>query len=283
MPATAFNTPPPGQTLASSHGMTHYQVDGPSDGAPVLLVHGLASWSFAWDPLVPALVQLGRRVIRLDLYGRGYSARPHARHTPELYVTQILELLDGLGLSRPVDVVGWSMGGAVSVALCDQAPERVGKLALMAPAGLAAKGRMTVALIKVPGFGELMSLSLAQRAMRRGVTQNFANPERAQEYLAGARRSLERPGYRRSILSCLRHFPFHGGLEAAYRRVGAQERPIRLLWGTLDQLVPYAAHRRALELLPRAELVPLEGLAHACHWEKVEPVASALTAFLGTA
>ncbi len=262
-----------------SHGATHFQGSGPIDGKPILLIHGVASWSFAWDPLIPSLEAAGRRIIRLDLYGRGFSARPKIDHTVDLYVDQALELLDALEVERPVDVVGWSMGGAVAVALTDKAPQRVDRLALMAPAGLQAGSQIAAMVLKIPAVGEVMSSLFVRAAMRRGVAQNFTNFARAPEFLAGMLRSLESPGYSRSVLSCLRNFPFRA-LSPTYARVGRQERRICLLWGTRDRLVPFSAHKQALALLPNAEFVRLEGLDHACHWEDVDLVAKALTRFL---
>lgn len=68
--------PPPGKYLETTHGKTHYVLEGPeNDDAPlVVLQHGLGSNLRVWDAVAERLVeQGGYRVLRYDLYDRGYS------------------------------------------------------------------------------------------------------------------------------------------------------------------------------------------------------------------
>ncbi|MFB6346808.1 MAG: alpha/beta fold hydrolase [bacterium] len=63
-------------TCELSHGTTHYEVAGPRNGPPVVLIHGLTSSLFIWDEQFYRLAENGYRVLRYDLYGRGLSDRP---------------------------------------------------------------------------------------------------------------------------------------------------------------------------------------------------------------
>jgi len=45
-------------------------------GPAVALVHGFSVPYYVWDPTAPELARAGFRVLRYDLYGRGYSDRP---------------------------------------------------------------------------------------------------------------------------------------------------------------------------------------------------------------
>src|SRR6185312_15098936 len=65
----------------------HYLDEGPSDAAPVLLMHGEPSWSYLYRRMIPPLVEAGHRVIAPDLVGFGRSDKPmkqqdytYARH-----------------------------------------------------------------------------------------------------------------------------------------------------------------------------------------------------------
>ncbi|CAB9530150.1 hydrolase, alpha beta fold family protein [Seminavis robusta] len=55
-----------------------YQVDGPKDGPPVVLVHGLFVNSDHWRKTLKDLAQEGYRAYALDLWGCGYSSKPPA-------------------------------------------------------------------------------------------------------------------------------------------------------------------------------------------------------------
>src|SRR4029453_5740848 len=73
------------------------------------------------------------RVARYDYYGRGFSDRPNVRYTADLFDRQMLQLLDSLGWTGPVDIVGLSMGGPVTAEFTGRHPERVRSLTLADP------------------------------------------------------------------------------------------------------------------------------------------------------
>jgi len=53
-----------------------YQVDGPEDGEPVLLVHGLFVNADHWRQTIKAAAAEGYRTYAIDLWGCGYSSKP---------------------------------------------------------------------------------------------------------------------------------------------------------------------------------------------------------------
>jgi len=94
----------------------------PGTGAPVLLLHGLASSRRFWDLVVPGLA--GLPVLALDQRGHGDSERPTGPYDGATVVADALTALDALGLSRVV-VVGHSWGASTALRLAATAPERV--------------------------------------------------------------------------------------------------------------------------------------------------------------
>ena len=56
-----------------AHGEVRVQVQGPDDGRPVLLIHGLSYPLEVWGPVASRLASDGNRVVSFDLYGRGES------------------------------------------------------------------------------------------------------------------------------------------------------------------------------------------------------------------
>ena len=109
-------------SYTSSDGLALYARDYPAAGGParlpVICIHGLTRNSADFDELAPELASMGRRVIAVDVRGRGNSARdPNpANYNPVVYAGDIVKLMNDLGIARAV-FVGTSMGGLVTMTL----------------------------------------------------------------------------------------------------------------------------------------------------------------------
>lgn len=107
----------------------HVTEAGPQEGAPVLALHGWPQHHYAWRHLL-ADPPAGMRIIAPDLPGYGWSGPASHRWFKEEVVSDVLALLDRLGLER-VLLVGHDWGGYVGHLLVLRAPERFsGYLAL---------------------------------------------------------------------------------------------------------------------------------------------------------
>jgi pimeloyl-ACP methyl ester carboxylesterase len=102
--------------------------DGPSDGEPVVLLHGFPQHSDSWDAVVPALVDAGHRVIRMDQRGYSPGARPRGRRAYRIseLVADAAALVDHYG--GCAHVVGHDWGAAVAWGLAAEHPEKVRSL-----------------------------------------------------------------------------------------------------------------------------------------------------------
>ncbi|MGO4536564.1 alpha/beta fold hydrolase [Leifsonia sp. 2MCAF36] len=112
--------------------MTRLHVDRHPGADPVLLVHGFASTgALTWESTgwVAALAEVGRGAIVPDLRGHGGSDSPHDpdAYSPDLLAADLLTVLDEQGVER-VDVMGYSMGSWVALALVALAARRVRRL-----------------------------------------------------------------------------------------------------------------------------------------------------------
>jgi 3-oxoadipate enol-lactonase len=104
----------------------HYEVAG--DGAPVVLVHGLALDRRMWDEQVESLSDCAM-LIRYDARGFGESTRggPDVTYT---HADDLWHLVDHLGLERVI-LVGLSMGGRIALEATLTAPRRARALVLL--------------------------------------------------------------------------------------------------------------------------------------------------------
>lgn len=115
----------------------HYHEAGSGD--PVVLIHGSGPGVSAWSNFrgnLPVFAESFRTIL-MDMPGFGRSDLPKLdRLYPEIAAEATLELVDALGLGK-VSLLGNSMGGYVAAEFALRYPERLDKLVLMGPAGLA--------------------------------------------------------------------------------------------------------------------------------------------------
>jgi len=107
----------------------HLYEAGPSDGPPVLLLHGFPDSAVIWRHQIDALASAGFRVVAPDLPGYGRSGKPLAvnRYRLAELVADMVSLLATLGL-RSVAVVGHDWGAVLAWQLALARPQRVSRL-----------------------------------------------------------------------------------------------------------------------------------------------------------
>src|SRR5215211_8356132 len=103
-----------GSFIQLSDGFTHYELSNAEAEETVVLVHGFSVPYFIYDPTFAFLTQSGFRVLRYDLFGRGFSDRPDTRYNIDLFVKQLADLLNALRFTRPVTLIGLSTGGPIT-------------------------------------------------------------------------------------------------------------------------------------------------------------------------
>ena len=110
-----------GTFLPLADGVTHYQALGNPEAPAVVLVHGFSAPYFMFDHVAAGLMDRFY-VVRYDLFGRGLSDRPDTDYNQDLFDRQLLGLMDELSLSRPVALVGSSMGGLIAAEFAARHP-----------------------------------------------------------------------------------------------------------------------------------------------------------------
>ena len=218
-----------------------YRVAG--QGEPVVLVHGLSgSWRW-WQPVLEPLAER-HRVYLLDLPRLGVRL-------PADELTRWLgRWLDTAALER-VDLIGHSLGGLIAAELAAAEPERVNRLALVAPAGIPCGNNV-----------------LSRGARLLGTLYDVR--ERLPTVVGDAVRA--------GPFSLLR-----GAVFAHDRSLGAELVSVRadtlLIWGEDDRLLPARIAEEWQRVLPGSRLVRLQ-CGHVPMWEAPGELAACLLAFL---
>jgi pimeloyl-ACP methyl ester carboxylesterase len=225
----------------------HYYEGG--SGAPVVLVHGLGSRAEDWANLMPQLKQAGFHVYAMDLLGYGRSARPaDATYSISEEARYVEDFLAQRGLQK-VNLVGWSMGGWVSMRVALDKPERIGRLVLCNSAGIRFEPTFTIFDFEpttVPAVRHLYSLLMPQ-------------PTKVPDFLA---RDMVRKFKElnwvvdRSARSMFR------GDDLLDGKLGALQMPTLIIWGRQDHLIPLATGVAMHGEIPQSVLQIYDGCGH---------------------
>jgi pimeloyl-ACP methyl ester carboxylesterase len=269
-----------GSFVQLSDGFTHYELSNPEAEETVVLAHGFSVPYFIYDPTFEFLTQAGLRVLRYDLFGRGFSDRPDTHYDIDLFVRQLGELLDALGFTEPVSLVGLSTGGPITAAYTARSPERVKKLVLIDPVG--AKPFALSRVLKVatlPVVGETIIGLLGTRGMSRVIASDFADRNFAAKVSERYRVQMKFKGFKRAILSTIRNNMLESFLDV-YESLGKMGKPVLLFWGLHDRTVPFKHSDILRAAMPQAEFHAIEDCGHIPHCENPGRVNAILQRFL---
>lgn len=268
----------------------HVAEAGDHTAEPLVLLHGWPQNWFAWRKLIGPLSER-YRVICPDLRGFGWSGAPAGSYLKADLATDVLGLLDTLGLER-VRLGGQDWGGLIGFILCVTAPERVTHLLAAGishpwarPAGGAfgPLRALTRLWYMVPLASPLLGRQLVQRLpalTRTAILRAAADPatwteaeldvfvaQWAEPERAAAASSLYRAFVTRELPAIVR---------GSYRdRV--MEQPAILLLGDHDPVIEAEPLRHAGSNAPNLEIRELAGVGH---WVPEEAPEETLAAML---
>jgi pimeloyl-ACP methyl ester carboxylesterase len=263
-----------GEYVRLSDGVTHFRIEGPTDGAPLVLLHGATVPLWEFDFLVPLLDLAGFRTLRFDLFGHGLSDRPKTAYTLELFVRQTIELLDATGFPHPIAMLGHSVGAAIAAAVCAARPAPIERLVLVAPMLNFAATSAWSPLLRCPGLGELLMLLVARPLLVRRRRLRYAGigqPQLTERFLEQA--SYE--GFWRALLSMVRCEAL-GDQSLRYAALAELDREVLVISGARDRVLPTRDLARVRQLLSRHSHVEIAGAEHNLLLTHAVEVAAAL-------
>ena len=273
----------PGRFVHLSAGVTHYDVQGPSAGEPIILIHGFSVPYFIWDPTILALANAGYYVIRYDLFGRGFSDRPDVAYDRRLFRQQLNELIDHLKLSENINLCSLSMGAVIAADYAKHNHEKISRLSFIDPAGFDLASSRLFNALQIPGIGELMLGGLGRlggKTILQSMLSDFYQPTQAaiDAFISPYIEQMQYQGFKRALLSSLRSGMLDEDLDQ-FRMLRKLKFPIQLIWGEHDRTVAYKHHHLFQKLLPRTQFHAIKQAGHIPHFERPEIVNSLLIDF----
>ncbi|WP_411881741.1 acetoin dehydrogenase dihydrolipoyllysine-residue acetyltransferase subunit [Polaromonas sp. YR568] len=241
------------------------------EGAPLVLLHGFGTSQGSWRLLADQLRDLP--VLGIDLPNHGKSPRAETLNF-EAVAQAVLERLDSEGINE-VHLLGHSMGGGTALALSGLLGSRLRSLTLLAPAGLGPE---------INGaFIDGILRANSEVSLRPWLVQLFGDASRLSgSFVATALQELgnetKRAGLAAMAASLLPDGTQAESLRGRLEGIGGLVIPVKLLWGTLDRVLPI---HQAAGLPAHVAVHTLGGIGHLPQIEAAPLVAALVRQQIG--
>ena len=268
------------------------RISGPADGTPILLIHGIARSLEDWTESQDLLAAAGYRVISTDLPGFGFSRKGRDRPGLPAFGRAMAALLDAAGITRPVHVMGNSLGGAVAMTLAADHPRRVASVTLVNSVGFGSEANISAlpmtygVLAALPGLGGTFGPK-AREAGADTIRDLFFDRSLATvDQFRHAGRLAKQRDFRATFLGTAATLgaPIVG-VKAGWRRdllrrFGGTGIPALVVWGDADKILPPHQLDSARIALPTARTYLFADAGHMPQVEKAAEFAELVAGFV---
>ena len=264
------------------HPMTFVEA---GSGPVLLLVHGMGGGYENWREVIEPLARR-YTVVAPDLPGHGASAPGNGDYSIGALAVGLRDLLLALGYERAT-LVGHSLGGGIAMSLAYQFPELAERLVLVSSGGLGPEVSLVLRAAALPG-SELWIAATARTAtwagaaVGRGLAAVGLRPTIDVAEVARGYASLVDPSRRAAFLATLRSVINVGGqrIDARDRLYLAAGRPVLIVWGARDPVIPVSHGERAHDAIAGSRLEIFDGVGHIPQLEAPARFVAALERFL---
>lgn len=246
-------------------------------GAPVLLLHGIPTWSYLYHEVVP-LFEPHCRVLAPDFLGHGYSDRRDRfdRSLPA-QSAMVLALLDALGIERAT-IVGHDTGGGVALILAIEHPDRVERLVLSNVVAYDSWPIDDMIALGNPAWREKSPLEVAH-FVASGLPDGLHNRNAlTDEFRAGIVAPYSDEEGKISLIRNASALNTNHTMALVDRHRDIRA-PTLVLWGVHDPWQTIADGERLAREIPSAHLVRLENASHWLQQDAPETFAREVLSF----
>lgn len=252
--------------VATQFGTTHVIASGPTAAPPLVLLHGIAISSTMWYPNIADLSR-DFRTFAVDVMGdAGKSVPSHRPKNRAEHAQWLVDVFNELHIEQ-ADVAGLSYGGFLTLNFALQAPDRVKRIVLLAPAGCFVRFRLAF------WFRMASGMFLSPRAAFKSMIP----------WISARRDAAESLVFEQMLVNWL----FGRAQWGVWPRVFTDKElrsvsvPTLLLIGDREVIYdPRVAIGRATRLIPRIEVAIIPNASHFLTFDQSESVDARVLDFL---
>jgi pimeloyl-ACP methyl ester carboxylesterase len=245
-----------------TNGFTYYEIENRFNENTLVFIHGFSVPSYIWDKTYNTAKEKGFKVVKLDLYGRGFSDNPDIDYTDELFANQVIELLQELEIKKAT-FLGLSNGGRVISKLADLKPNMVEKLVYVSASSFNShKNNVNKSVSK-----EEVNAFIKNRypTISYGQLSDFKYPENYPFWDDKYEELLKFKGFARALISTVKN---HKNLDLENKEISDSNKNVYTIWGDSDSVVIFNDIKDKLnKLLPNRFEYTVPNSGHLPHIE----------------
>ena len=245
-----------------TNGFTYYEIHNRFNENTLVFIHGFSVPSYIWDKTYNTAKEKGFKVVKLDLYGRGFSDNPDIDYTDELFANQVIELLQELEIKKAT-FLGLSNGGRVISKLADLKPNMIEKLVYVSASSFNSHENnvnKSVSKEEVNAF-----IKNRYPTISSGQLSDFKYPENYPLWDDKYEELLKFKGFARALISTVKN---HKNLDLENKEISDSNKKVYTIWGDSDSVVIFNDIKDKLnKLLPNRFEYTVQNSGHLPHIE----------------
>ncbi len=253
-----------------------YMTSGPTDGTPLLLIHGATDNRYSWAQLVPILSNAGYRCYVPELRGHGASTKANnggVDYKVEVFTEDIINFLEKLNIEN-LSVIGHSLGSFILQELLITAPEKIHK-GILIGSGSNLKNNLFLDWLVTGGYLEVADMNF------EGIHSFKESQTLPEPFLElWAMTTNEDSEFAKAIYDNAKSLPYEtwaGVFSNALQfnnddRLSNISQDLLLIWGDDDLFFNTASRDHFISKFTKEKILSLqiEGGSHNVHWDSKE-------------
>ena len=270
--------------------------DGPTNGTPVILLHGFPEFHYGWRKQVAALKEAGFHVITPDQRGYNLSDKPKgiSAYKLETLAKDVVGIFDHYGIQK-ARLVGHDWGAVVAWYVAIRYPERLEKLTILnvphpdvmvrfiLEKAEQRKRSWYVFFFQIPWFVEWVLSKNDYRNMVRMMYGSGRKSTFSRSDMEKYKKAWSQPGALSAMVNWYRSIVRESMKNILWKKRGSERRikvPTLMMWGMNDVALSHEMAQPSIDLCDNGKLIFFEKATHWVQHDEADEVNKNLIEFL---
>ena len=248
-------------------------------GDPVLLIHGITSYSFIWGEVFETLSKQ-YDVIAVDLFGCGHSEKTlDIDHSLKNHARLLWNFLDQLHVDQ-LHLVGHDVGGGITQIMMVSAPKRIHTVTLINSVAYDFWPVQPITAMRTPVIRQMAMATLDMGVFRMMITKGMYHKEKVdKELMETFNLPMQTKEGRKAFLNFARCLNNQNLLEIE-EQLRETEKPVLIIRGDNDIYLSSSISEKLHNDIPNSRLIRISKAAHFAMLDEPDLVAEEILNFM---